>query len=323
MKGGQFVLALDVGGTNIRMALVDRQGRITHSRHRKCAIDKGREAFVARLNDDIHTLHQEADQSNATILAAGAGVPGLIARDGTILTSVNLQPLNGLNFRTALQEMTSVPTVVLNDANAAACGEKWYGSGHVFDSILMLTIGTGVGSGLILDNRLWTGSDGVAGEYGHMTVEPDGVLCACGNHGCLEQYASATALARMAREALDAGTESSLAGLSPTRLTAAAIAGAAKDGDRLALALFERAATALGIAAATAANLLNPDALILGGGVAASFDLLAPTISRTVKERAFPVPAGRLQILKGVLGDDAGLMGAAAMAWQLLDGTQN
>jgi glucokinase len=318
MTGQGLCLAIDVGGTNVRMALVDQSGAVVARRRQPCTIQAGRDQFLADLGEDIVALRQEAERLGQTIDTAGAGVPGLIDRSGQVLSSVNLQALEGLNFREALGRLTEVPAVVLNDANAAACGEKWYGSGQPFASLLMLTIGTGIGSGLILDNRLWLGSDGVAGEYGHMTIDPAGVPCPCGNRGCLEQYASATALVRMAQEELAGMATTSLLALAQEELTAATLAQAAVEGDQLALSLFERAGTALGIAAATAANLLNLDALILGGGVAASFPLLAPIIGRVVHERAFPLPAARLRIIQGALGDDAGLLGAAAAAWRQL-----
>jgi glucokinase len=183
----------------------------------------------------------------------------------------------------------------------------------------MFTLGTGVGSGLILDGKLWTGIDGVAGEYGHGTVEPDGIPCHCGNRGCLEQYASASALVASAVAALGKGATGALAGLSPGGITAEQIALAAQHGDPLACSLFESAGRYLGIAAAAAVNLLNLEAIVLGGGMSASFLLLAEPMRREIARRAFAIPAGRVEIARCQLGDDAGIVGAAAMAREQVD----
>ena len=311
-------LVLDVGGTNVRLALADRAGSILARRSYACDIGRGAEPFFATLAGEMAELRREAAESGYRVAAVGAGVPGLIARDGLVLSSVNLQPLEGVNFREVLATMSGLPAVVLNDANAAALGEQRFGAGRGFSSLLLFTIGTGVGSGLVLDGSLWLGSDGVAGEYGHMTVEPAGLPCPCGNHGCLEQYASATALVTAARRAIAAGEPSSMQDLDQANLTAADIATAARNADPLARRLFAAAGSYLGIAAATAVNLLNLDAIILTGGVAESFDLLAEELRRGIRERAFAVPAARVQVVKGELGDNAGLLGAAARAWDLL-----
>jgi glucokinase len=168
-----------------------------------------------------------------------------------------------------------------------------------------LTIGTGVGSGLILDGRLWTGIDGAAGEFGHITVEPGGKACGCGNTGCLEQYASARAIAAPAGSPEAGGT-----------CGAAAVAARALKGDPVAAAVFQQAGRYLGIAAAGVLNLLNLEAIILGGGVAGSFELLAVPMRNEIAARAFAIPGARVRVLKGELGDDAGVLGAAAAAFE-------
>ena len=181
-----------------------------------------------------------------------------------------------------------------------------------------MTLGTGVGSGLILNGVLWSGIDGIASEYGHATVEPDGLPCPCGNRGCLEQYASANALAKAAIKALAKEPTGLLAADYPDRISAEQISVAARQGDPLAVALYENAGRYLGIAAATIVNLLNLEAIVLGGGVAESFELLSGPMLREIQSRAFPVPAHRVKILKGELGDDAGIFGAASLAGRLL-----
>lgn len=192
-------------------------------------------------------------------------MPGLIDLTGTVISSVNLKPIDGFKLREWLASISGLPAVILNDANAAAVAEQHYGAGRPFISILHFTLGTGVGSDLILDGKLWTGSDGFAAEYGHATVEPHGHLCQCGNQGCLEQYASATAIARMAKDKIREGTKSVLSGIPLEILDAFDVATAANKGDPLALECFSEAGLYLGIAAATAVNMLNPQAIIIGG----------------------------------------------------------
>lgn len=313
-----LVVSMDIGGTNLRLALVSAQGEIVARFQSPCRISDGRSAFLENICHEYEQIRHYATKSEIAIAAVGAGVPGLIDKSGTVLSSVNLKPLDGFNLKEWLHSVFEIPAILLNDANGAAVAEHRYGAGRGLQSLLHFTLGTGVGSGLILENRLWTGGDGVASEYGHLTVEPDGRLCQCGNHGCLEQYASSSAIAFSAREKIMAGGKTVLKDIPPGSLETADIARAACDGDQLAIDCFNEAGRYLGIAAAGAINFLNLDGIILGGGVAASFDLLAPAVMREIKMRAFEIPASRARLLRGELGDNAGIMGAAAAAFSLL-----
>jgi glucokinase len=307
-------IGIDIGGTNLRFALVADDGAILHRERQLTDIRIGKDGFIRRLANGVADLRGWATSNGIAVYAVGAGAPGLIDGDGNIISSINLPLIEGLNLRDALFEACGLPVLVVNDANAGAWGEKLYGAGQPYANLLMLTLGTGVGSGLILDGRLWTGIDGVAGEFGHMTVEPEGILCRCGSCGGLGQYGSATASVSSAVRALQSISGGLLVDIPPSELTSEAIADAALAGDGLALSLYREAGRYLGIAGASAANLLNLDAMIIGGGVAASFDLLAETIRAEIAMRAFPVNAARIKVLKGKLGDDAGLMGSAALA---------
>jgi glucokinase len=191
----------------------------------------------------------------------------------------------------------------------------WQGAGRGHRTIICLTLGTGVGSGIILDGELWRGIDGTAGEIGHTSVEPFGVSCKCGNSGCLEVYASATAIVRMTHEQLSNHLESSLHSVTANELTAKGIAQAATQGDELARDIFRNMGTYLGIAMANVVNTLNPEMIVIGGGVSAAFDLFAPHARAEVLKRAFPVPAKRCQIVPAECGDAAGLLGAAWLAF--------
>lgn len=309
-------IGIDIGGTNLRLALVDDQGHIICEQRRKTEIYAGKEVFFHHLNESFRVIRGEGGTAGVWPKAVGVGVPGLIANDGLVHVSVNLPALDGVNLRDALVDLTGLPVVVANDVNACAYGEMQFGAGRSFASFLMVTLGTGVGGGLILNNRLWTGVDGVAGEFGHMTVEPGGRSCACGNRGCLEQYASATAIVAVARE-LIATRQQSLVGVSSGEITPETLAEIARGGNDAARRIFTEAARYLGIAAASVANLLNLEAIILGGGVAGSFDLLQRPLEEEIISRAFPIPGQRLKVLRSQLGNDGGMLGAAALAMAL------
>lgn len=308
------VIGIDIGGTNLRSALVTASGAIVAQRRSPSGIETGRDRFCSRLLDCIDELREEAARRGIRVRAIGAGVPGLIGRDGLIQSSVNMRPLEGLNLGSFLEERTALPAACGNDANIIALGEQRFGAGKGLSSFLMVTIGTGLGSGLILDNRLWTGANGFAAEFGHVTVDPQGLPCPCGNRGCLEQYCSAGAVVRAARELIPAGL---FAPASPEP-SAEAVAALARQGVAGARAAFERLGRWLGIALGSLSNTLNLQAVIVGGGVASSFDLLLPGLRAELSRRCFPHIYDGLAILKTELGDDAGLLGGAALAEERL-----
>lgn len=305
MNSPQAAIGIDIGGTNTRFALVRGDGVIT-KRHR--TVTPGdRDGFLRQLGDGISLLRDEAKMAGWSVAGVGIGMPGLISRTGEILSSVNLPHCQGIDLVSRINSLVGLPVVVGNDANVAACGEHRFGAGRPYRSLLMITVGTGIGGGLILDNRLWEGAQGFAGEFGHITVEPMGVPCPCGNRGCVEMYASATAIAEVARRC------GAFAGGEPDT---GSLALAAAAGDRQAVEIFAAAGRALGIAAAAVVNLLNIEVIVVGGGVAASFHLFAAAMDDEMRSRAFRPAVGPVRIMKGELGDDAGLLGAAALALQ-------
>jgi glucokinase len=182
------VIGIDIGGTNLRSALVLSSGAILEQRRTASGIEQGRDSFCSRLLESIEDLRGSAAGRGITVLAVGAGVPGLIDRTGLIRSSVNMRPLEDLNLGAFLEKRTGLPAACGNDANTIALGEQRFGAGRGLASFLVVTIGTGLGSGLILDGRLWTGAGGFAAEFGHVTLHPEGPPCPCGNRGCLEQY---------------------------------------------------------------------------------------------------------------------------------------
>lgn len=308
-----LVCAVDLGGTNLRAAAVDRQGRILKRERLPTPNPNNAEEIVAAIAKAISDC--DAGQERAKIKAISIVVPGSVhAETGFIVNAPNLPAIVNFPLGDALSAKLNRPVMLENDANAAALGEFWLGAGRGSQTMICLTLGTGVGGGIILNGKLWRGIDGTAGEIGHMSVGPFGSLkCNCGNVGCLEVYASATAIVRMANEALEAEPNSSLHSLD--KLTAHLVAEASQLGDELALKVFRRMGAYLGVAAANLVNIFNPEVIVIGGGVAAAFDLFAPRAREEMNERAFPVPAQRCQIVKAECGDDAGLLGAAHLAF--------
>lgn len=301
-------LGIDLGGTNCRAGLVDDQGRLLALRVLATDLSAGLEPFLQRLGEELRQLTATAQAKGLLLHAGGVGIPGVIAGDGRISCCPNLPPLNGVALAARLEPYAGCPLVALNDANAIALGEYRFGAARRFSSSLTVTLGTGVGGGLLLGGRLWCGPDGTAGEIGHFAVEAGGRLCGCGAQGCLERYASATGIVLTVVESLRAGAATVL---TATGLTCAAVATAARQGDSVAAAAFHLAGQRLGQVLAGVVNLLNLDALIFAGGVSASFDLLQPALEAELQQRLFALPRARLQLCTAILGDSAGILGAA------------
>jgi len=310
----QLICAVDLGGTNLRAAIIDNGGHI-HERF------KSRTPNTSSAADVVSAIAEavgECENSASGLTeAVSVVVPGSVQHGtGIVVNAPNIPSLAGFKLGNALKEKLNWPILLENDANAAALGEMWKGASRDCQTSVCLTLGTGVGSGIILDRKLWRGIDGTAGEIGHTSVDPfGGVKCKCGNVGCLEVCASATAIARMAREGLQESTDSTLAAIAPSDLDSKHVYEAALKGDKLALGVFRQMATYLGIAFANVANTLNPEKIVIGGGVSAAFDLFAAQARDEMIARAFPVSAQRCQIVKAECGDDAGLLGAAWLAF--------
>ena len=317
-----LLVGIDLGGTNCRGALVEADGRVAAAgRRMETRIEAGREDFLARFFAFCGDLIADADSLGRWVAGIGIGAPGVVDGSGRIVVSPNLHPLDDCLLQEAVSACCQLPVKVLNDANAAAWGEYCCGAGRSLGSFLMLTLGTGIGGGLVLDGRLWQGADGAAGEAGHLVVEPGGRLCGCGQRGCLEQYAAAGGLVRNFSEALAAGFGSLLPTPGPKDLTAARIAAAARDGDPAACQALAEAGRRLGQVIGAIVNLLNPAGVVIGGGLAASLDLLLPSIEKELQARAFALAARRCRVVPGLLGDDAGIVGAALMAANQLGGS--
>jgi glucokinase len=307
---GEYVLAADLGGTNLRMAVVGPSGAILHRERCPTPHDKGSDGIVSAIVELARKCTSVVDEASIDVL--GAAIPATIDfAHGIVHYAPNLQMLNGVHFSAQLAESLGVEIVLENDATAAAIGEHQFGASREFKNSVCVTLGTGVGSGIILNGEPLRGPDGTAGEFGHVCVEPDGRPCGCGSWGCLEQYASATAVVRMTAE-MSVETPSVLSGR--TDLTSEEIYKAAKAGDEVAIDTFRKMGYYLGIAFAGLANLLNPEAIVLAGGLAAGWDMFIDEVRDQIMKRAFREPALRVKLVRAELGDDAGILGVASLA---------
>lgn len=298
-------IGIDVGGTTIKAGRVGEDGTVLASESRPTPVsDLG--ALIGALEDLIRGL-SGPDRAEAV----GVGIPGLRdSRTGQILVSPNIPCLDGAPVESSLAKRLAIPVVTRNDADMSAWGEFVLGAGAGTRHMICLTLGTGVGSGLILDGELYNGSRGYAAEAGHITVDPEGLPCSCGSRGCLEAVASATGIVALARARFDAVERQAL----PEPWTAESLAKAASEGHTGAQGVFDEAGRYLGIACATLMNLLNPEAIVLAGGVIASGDLILQPALDEARFRAFDATFGSCRVVPAELGPQAGLIGAALFA---------
>ena len=313
MKNGSdnLIFAADLGGTHLRAATVDQHGKIHFRSKQNTPQGTDPHDIVAAIVNAVGEYRKEIDPEPDRLQAVSVVVPGTVnVAEGVVVKAPNLPCLDGFPLAAALTSELGLPAILENDANAAAVGEMWQGAARGCRTLICVTLGTGVGGGIILDGELWRGVDGAAAEIGHMCVDPfGGVACTCGSRGCLEVFASATAIVRMTREASPRYPDSVLH--ASHNLTAESIFAAGLEGDELALEIFRRMGVYLGIGLANLINILNPEMIVIGGGVVNGWDLFEKDMLQQVEERAFPLLAARVKIERAKCGDDAGLLGAA------------
>ncbi len=295
----EYSIGLDLGGTNLRAAAIDRSGTILEKISGNTNFNGGREAV---LEDMVMAISRLRERGGGNELAGiGVGVPGFIILEKGIVTgSPNLPYFENFPIRDELERHLKAPVILENDANAAALGEKWMGAGQGVDDLVLLTLGTGIGGGIIHGERILHGFVGMAGELGHITVDPTGNPCGCGNQGCLEKHASATAIANMARD-LKLGEA----------LTSEEVFNLAVEGDERAQAIFISMGRSLGVALAMLVNTFNFPLYLLSGGVLAAWDMFAPAMLEEARRRSFTLRNTPTRIEKATLGNEAGLYGAA------------
>lgn len=304
----KFYIGVDVGGTSIKMGMFSHTGELLEKWEIPTRVDEDED--TDRILPDIaESIEKKRAEKNGNIVGIGLGIPGPVTNDGVVLKCANIHwPV--FNVKEKLFDLTGVANIrVGNDANVAALGEMWKGGGRGYDSIVMVTLGTGVGGGVILGGKILTGTKGAAGEIGHLTVEyGEEETCNCGKKGCLEQYASATGIVRMAKKQMS--PQSSLAKLE--EVTAKDIFDAAKDGDEYALHVVDEFARYLGVALANVAQILDPEAFVIGGGVARAGSIITEKVDKYYDENVMFALRDK-QFHLAELGNDAGIYGAVRM----------
>lgn len=307
----KYLFGIDIGGTTVKCGLFTEDGKLTD----KWEIPTDRTDRGANiLRDVVKTIRDKAAEkkfAEEDIIGIGMGVPGPVLADGTVNYCPNLG-WEIVNVKKVMAEMISVPVAVGNDANVAALGEAIYGGGRGYDSILMVTLGTGVGGGLIINRKIICGSNGAAAEIGHIIVNPEETaVCGCGGHGHLEQYASATGIVRLAKKKLlDETVDSALRTFVP--LTAKDIFDEAKKGDKVAIELTEELGKYLALALTHVAAIADPQAFVIGGGVSRAGVILTETIERHYNQNILRALRGK-KFMLAELGNDAGIYGAMSM----------
>jgi glucokinase len=328
-----FSIGVDLGGTNLRIAALSVEGKLLEKITHEVKAALNRDHAIDLMCDSIRHLSSKY-LGLGSFLGAGIGVPGIIdLHTGMLRKSANLPGWEEYPVRAEIERRLGARVILENDANVAALGEKWLGAARDVANMAIVTLGTGIGGAMVLDGKIWHGMHGMAGEFGHMTVEPDGPPCGCGNHGCAERYASASAVVRMTREAIASGKAPSLARAldSEPELRAHAIYDLARQGNEDAKRIFQSFGRYLGILLASIVNALNLEMYVIGGGVSSAWDAFAPAMFEEMHERSLVYAATapddplmqkaaaihdarnarKTIITRALLGSDAGLYGAA------------
>lgn len=300
----EYAIGVDLGGTNLRAAAIDRSGNLIAKISGETHLTAGRDHVIGDIVRNIVSLRTQLGEGG--LVGVGIGVPGFIElAKGMIVGSHNLPGFDNFPVRDDISRKLGRPVILENDANAAALGEFWMGAGKDVDDLVLLTLGTGIGGGIISHGKILHGFVGMAGELGHLTVVPNGNPCGCGNRGCLEKHASATAIETMAK----------LVALGD-HLTAKQVYDLAVDGNHLAIRVFESMGSALGVGLATLVNVFNYPLYLLSGGALPAWEFFAPAMFAEVSARSFTFRNTKTRIEKAVLGNEAGLYGAAFLPFQ-------
>jgi glucokinase len=337
----KFAIGVDLGGTNLRVAAVDSNGQILEKITLGTEVARGRDHVIDEMCiavREVSARHRDA----GNLAGIGIGVPGIIdMQTGMLRESPNLPGWHDYPVRNEIERRLGTPVILENDANAAALGEKWLGAARAVADMCMVTLGTGVGGGIVINGKIWHGMTGMAGELGHINVEPEGVPCGCGSHGCIEQYASATAIKRMAIEAIATGKAPELARAmhENPEFSAKVVFQMALQGDDAAQHIFRRVGRSLGLLFGDLVNIFNFPMYVIGGGVASAWEAFAPAMFEELLVRSYiykatapsknvrgvegakvpddVLPLRRSTIItQALLGSDAGLIGAACLPIQ-------
>jgi glucokinase len=306
-------VGVDLGGTAIKVGICNENGQLLHTYEGPTETDKGVDVVIGNIEKYVRHIVEQSPYEWDQLKGVGAGVAGFTnVRDGIIVLAPNIG-FRDVPIRALLENRIGKPVKIDNDANVAALGEAWAGAGKGIENCVCYTLGTGVGGGIIINGKIYQGSSGMAGEIGHISVVPDleAIQCGCGKMGCLETVSSATGIIRMAKDAVERGDRTSLA--LEDQIAAKEVFDAAKAGDEVALRIVNRAAFYLGKSMAAVAAVLNPELFIIGGGVSKAGDFLFEEMRRVYAKLA-PEPLQKgVYIVPAVLGNDAGVVGAAGL----------
>lgn len=311
----KYTLGIDIGGTTVKLGLFNIDGTLLHKweiETRK--IDNGK-YILADISESVNSILEEKNIQKEEVLGAGVGVPGPMKEDGTVLGCVNLG-WSEFNVANTLEELLNIPVRVANDANIAALGEMYKGGGKGYENMIMVTLGTGVGGGVIINSNVIAGSTGAGGEIGHINVNPhEKISCNCGRKGCLEQYTSATGIVKLAKDILEKEScDSKLREIE--NITAKDVFDFAKDKDELAIKVVEKFSSILGRALSNIACICNPQVFVIGGGVSKAGDMLLDNIKKHYLENAFHATS-ETEFKLATLGNDAGIFGGAKLAIEI------
>ncbi len=317
------LIGIDLGGTNLRAAVLNDAGAILGQARTETMAAEGPRAVLKRLVIVARGAVEEAGLEMKDVAACGVGSPGpLDADEGVVLYTPNLPGWKDVRVAEEMKRAINVPTCLENDANCAGWGEFWMGAGRGSTEMVIYTLGTGVGGSVIVEGRLHRGRDQMAGHLGHAILVPGGRQCGCGARGCLEQYCSATAVAREAQGATERGVDTGLEDLKIHEIDARAVGEAALAGSEYCAELLSRTGRYLGIGIATVVNIIDPQVVVIYGGMAAAGDLILEPCRRAMQEHALSPARERVRIVQAALGADSGVVGAAGLALARLEAAE-
>lgn len=311
-----YYAGVDLGGTNTKIGILNREGDILKSRIIKTLSAEGVDNTLERIWKTIQELAQELDLNIENIKGIGLGIPGPVLEQSIVAFFANFPWERNINIKEKLEKLTGIETKLDNDANIIALGEAKYGAAKGSKSSVTVALGTGIGGGIYIDGKLVSGAKGAGGEVGHMKIVKDGKLCGCGQRGCFEAYVSATGLIREAVSRLTVNKQNLLYKMIDgdlMKLEAKDIFDAAREGDAFSLELVDYEAEYLALGIANILNIINPEVVVLGGGVALAGDILLNPMREKMVKYALPVTLEELQIVQGVLGNEAGIKGAVGL----------
>ncbi|PTV93330.1 glucokinase [Halanaerobium saccharolyticum] len=315
----EYYLGLDLGGTKILTGLADSEGKIIARSRRDTEADLGEDKIIENMIATIEDVLEKTEVTKEQIITLGIGSPGpLDSKKGIIIENANL-PWKNVPLVERMESALGIKTLLQNDANAAALGEKWFGAGKNVENMVYITISTGIGGGAIINKELFTGVNDNACEIGHTVIDPNGPLCGCGNHGCLEAFASGTSIGKRAREAAAAGQSKEMLELADNiveDIDAVICAQAAHQGDQVAKDIFKNAGYHLGIGMGNVVNTFNTEMIILGGGVMKASDLFLDEAIKTMEDISLAGSLEMVTVKEAELGSDIGLKGAIAVAME-------